>query len=242
MSNIVDTSDWPDTDDIRAWVEWRTRNLRSGEPDWEPIAAQLRAHGLDPATTVLADIWPDDPSMEAVVVVTSIGQVFEFDYRWSGRDHAEGTFTSRRDLTSSWRVDAYPKAAVGMALQLLREQSQRPLLAYQRTSSAALRAHVAHHTRDLLSGSSFWREIADLLTERGIDLRRAAEGSIYSQRVGRALNLIVTAEGAVFQYGARCTTSTPWTLTEWKDLTGDETLDEHERDLIAVALEVAQSS
>jgi hypothetical protein len=240
-SDIVDTSDWPDTEDIRGWVEWRTRNLRSGDPYWEPIAAQLRAHGLDPETTILADLWGDDPSMEAVVVVTPGGRVFEYDYRWPGESHSDGTFTLWRDLTASWRIDAYPSAAVAVALELVSEHGQRPMQAARQTNAHRLRAHVVHCTRRMRSGDLNWRDIPALLVERGIVLMRAAEGSIYSEREARAVYFIATAEGAVFQYNARWTSSTSWTLTEWKDVTNTSTLDEHEQDLIRVALEIAKA-
>ncbi|MFN0144638.1 MAG: hypothetical protein ACKVP6_14520, partial [Mycobacterium sp.] len=48
-----DLSSWTQHD----WVQWRTRMLRSGDPYWQPIADRVAERGVDPQTSVLADLW-----------------------------------------------------------------------------------------------------------------------------------------------------------------------------------------
>jgi hypothetical protein len=242
-SEAVDTSDWPDTDDIRGWVEWRTRKLLSGDPYWQPIANQLRAHGLDPETTILADLWPEDSSMEEGVVVTLDGRVFSFQYDWLNRSRHQGTFRdwSWEELTSCWRVDAYPCAAVAIALQIASEQGTREMLACQRTDPDKLRAHVEYETQLARSGGPNRQPVAGRFAERGIDVTRAGMGSIYSDREARPVNFIVTAKGAILQYAWVCSSSEGWAWTVWNEVTDTSMLDEHEQDLVRVALEVAKA-
>jgi hypothetical protein len=60
----LDTSQLPDAQDHRAWVEWRTRMLRSGDPYWQPIADRLAERGLDLHSIFLVDPWQEDIAIE----------------------------------------------------------------------------------------------------------------------------------------------------------------------------------
>jgi hypothetical protein len=238
----IDTSDWPDAGDTRGWVEWRTRMLRSGDPYWKPIADRLSDRGIDVHTIILADLWPEDVAMEEGVLVTTDGDVFGFDYSWLHATRNEGTFTDWHDLTSSWRIAAYPSESVAAALQIVGEPHGRELNAARRTDPDKLRSHVARSTEDLRDVDGHWKSLAGSLAKHGIDVQKAAWAHIYSERVARSVSLLVTVDGAAFQFNALWNTTDEWVFTDWRDVTNEPTLDVHERDLIAVALEIAKSS
>jgi hypothetical protein len=235
------SDDWPDANNHRAWVDWRTRMLRSGDPDWQPIANRLAERGLDAHTVLLADLWPEDSAMEEGVLVTADGDVFGFDFSWLHTTRDAGTFTDWRDLTSSWRIDAYPSAAVAAALQILGEQSGRELNAARRTDPDKLRCNVARSTEDLRTVEGHWKSLADSLVKRGINLQTAAWAHIYSAREGRTVSFLVTGDGTAFQFNAQWSPADNWVFTDWKNVTDEPSLDVHERDLIDVALEIARS-
>jgi hypothetical protein len=237
----IDTSDLPETDDYRAWVLWRTNKLRSGDPYWQPIADRLAERGLDPHTIFLADLWPEDVAMEEGVLVTVEGDVFGFDFSWLHTSRHEGSITDWRDLTSCWRIDAYPSAAVAAALQIMGEHTGRELNASRRTDPDRLRAYIAHCTASLRDIDGHWTSLADSLVRRGLDVQKAAWAHIYSACEGRSVSVIVTEDGTAFQFNAHWSTADAWVFVDWKDVTNDPTLDVHERDLIAVAREVARA-
>ena len=237
----VDASDEPEPNDLRAEVEWLTHQLRSDDPEWKPLADRLAERGIDPQATLLADLWPEDGSLEAGVLVTADGDIFGFEYSWLHTTTDQGTITSWRDLTSSWRIDAYPSESVAVALQILREQGVREVRASRRTDPERLRAHIAHTTKGLRVVGGFRQSLADSLDRRGIDVQRAAWADFYAEREGQTMSYIVTGDGQVFQFNAQLSAENDWHFTAWNDVTNDPMLDVHERELIAVALEIARS-
>src|SRR5687767_4732350 len=87
-----------------------TDELRSSAlPIFVRLRELLRARGIEPSVSALAELFTDDGSLEFGIVVTPDGRVFQFDYDYLGRDIGAGELSTFRDLTSTWQASPYDK-------------------------------------------------------------------------------------------------------------------------------------
>jgi hypothetical protein len=94
----------------------------SREPMWVRVRALLTEKGLNPATSLVAESFPDDRSLEFGIVVTGDGRVFQFDYDYLGKSIGEGTFTDWEDLTDAYERSPHSDI-VSAAIRMAREQT-----------------------------------------------------------------------------------------------------------------------
>ncbi len=97
--------------------------LRSDEgPLWARLRELLPERGVDPATAVLAECFEDDTMLEFGVVVTSEGEVYEFDFVYGRGDIktqlSTGTIHNWERHTFDWRDRPY-RSSVGAALEIV---------------------------------------------------------------------------------------------------------------------------
>ena len=97
--------------------------LRSNEyPLWKRLRELLPERGVDPATAVLAEMFPDDTMLEFGVLVTAAGEVFEFDFVYGRGDiktqMASGTIHNWERHTDDWRDRPY-RTSVAAAFEIV---------------------------------------------------------------------------------------------------------------------------
>jgi hypothetical protein len=96
-----------------------TNRFRAGADGfWIGIKALLAKEGIDPASVIVADTFPEDHSQIYVAIVTNTRQVFEFYYDWLHKEQSEGQINEWKDLTKTPDA-AYRKDSVRLALELI---------------------------------------------------------------------------------------------------------------------------
>jgi hypothetical protein len=105
----------------RDYVLRCTELLRtSPEPMWVRLRQLLQERGVSPSTSVLATSFPDDPSFEFGVVVTSDRRVYQFGLDYLHKTVEQGVLTEWVDLTERHSSSPYSDD-VAAALDLLTE-------------------------------------------------------------------------------------------------------------------------
>lgn len=83
--------------------------LRSSSFDlWQRLRELLEEQGLEPAATVVVDLFPDDSDREFGQIITDEGRVYRFDLCYNRADpHGARTATlqSWTDITESWQTE-----------------------------------------------------------------------------------------------------------------------------------------
>ena len=89
-------------------ILWSTRKLRgSQDAEFPRLRHLLGRRGIDVGSSLLVEYFQDDSCLCYGVLVTSAGEVFEFDYDWLTPDRSvlartEGTLRSWEDCTPRW--------------------------------------------------------------------------------------------------------------------------------------------
>ena len=86
-----------------------TRLLREGSFDlWRRLRELLEGEGLDPAVTVVVDLFPDGGDREFGQVITDEGRVYRFDLCYD-RAHPRSVRTAVldhwTDITATWQTE-----------------------------------------------------------------------------------------------------------------------------------------
>ena len=72
----------------------------SDEPLWERLRLLLREKGIDPATTLLAECFPDDAELEFGLVVTQERRLFQFGLDYLHTTVEQGSFAEWVERTA----------------------------------------------------------------------------------------------------------------------------------------------
>ncbi len=98
-------------------VELTTLLRSSDDPLWRRLRSLLEGKGLEPGTTAVADLFPDDNSLEFGLIVTCDRKVFQFDFDYLHKTMAMGIFSEWQDITATWQGSPY-KQQVSAALEI----------------------------------------------------------------------------------------------------------------------------
>ena len=97
-----------------------TTALRTSD---EPLFARLRfllpSHDIDPRTTYLVELFPDDTNFEFGVLVATDGRIYQFGFDYLNCKISEGLLAEWRDLTLG-NIEPLYSAKVLLGLDLLR--------------------------------------------------------------------------------------------------------------------------
>jgi hypothetical protein len=112
------------TDDTCHAVMRRTAELRSSlDPFWIQLRGLLQRQSIDPASSILAMLAPEDGDTDWGFIVTRTPSIFGFTVRWDGEPLHDATLESWQDWTSAHQQNAYalglPTAEIQCALELL---------------------------------------------------------------------------------------------------------------------------
>ena len=89
-------------------IEKMTRDLRAGNnPFWFRLNALLREKGLDPASVIVADCFPDDCQLQFGLIVTNNRKAYQFGFDYLHKTISEGIFSKWKELTESYTTTCY---------------------------------------------------------------------------------------------------------------------------------------
>ena len=79
---------------------------------------RLKEKGIDPATVIVVDWFPDGQNIEYGIIISQDGDVFEFDYGYDSGNEQWGSFIEWTDISDSWRETPHLKD-IDVALSML---------------------------------------------------------------------------------------------------------------------------
>jgi hypothetical protein len=105
----------------REEIQDLTRLFRtSTEPFWMRLREVVRARGVEPATSMLAESFEDDEKFEFGILVTRDRRVVQYGFRYSDPSFSDGILAEWNDVTD--RKDSIPhRSQAATALSLLDE-------------------------------------------------------------------------------------------------------------------------
>ena len=106
---------------MRERIAELTSSLRAGDDELFPRLRQLlEERGIEPATTVLVEMFSDDREFEYGIVVTADGGVFQFGLDCMGRSRESAELIEWIDWTRTYHLAAF-RGHVDVALSYLGE-------------------------------------------------------------------------------------------------------------------------
>ena len=84
----------------------------SSDPMWVRIRSLLARKGIDPQSTILVEVFPDDYQLIFGLIVTSDDLVYQFDYNYRDTNISNGTFSKWTDLTNNYENTPYSKLII----------------------------------------------------------------------------------------------------------------------------------
>jgi hypothetical protein len=82
---------------------------KSSDPMWVKIRSLLAEKGIDPQSSILVEVFPDDYHLVFGLIITSDNFVYKFDYNYRERAVDDGSFSKWSDLSDNYENTPYAK-------------------------------------------------------------------------------------------------------------------------------------
>jgi hypothetical protein len=82
---------------------------KSSDPMWVRIRSLLAEKGIDPQSSLLVEIFPDDYQLFFGLIISPDDLVYQFDYNYRDTTIGNGVFSRWADITDNYEKTPYSK-------------------------------------------------------------------------------------------------------------------------------------